>query len=266
MGAARHEAHRRHDPRRQHDRVRTGLELVDDLFDGHDRTPRREHRLLLHADEPPQLHVALAVGLLCVDDGDVELDRPHRGERLAGERARDGRDRGCVRHEVGADVATEDAERQTRGARDIARGHARVAVLLDLERPWPAVLDRIAEAVERPHARVAAPREDHLLRAARTDQLVVDDVRRHPHEGEVAAALPDDLVPGGVRDEVGEPLERDGVAVVDVALDGFSQRLDGRARPPQKSIGYCGARPVAMSSGRSAELFSHTSSIERLGE
>ena len=141
-----------------------------------------------------------------------------------------------------------------------------MAVLLDLERPGPAVLDRVAEPVERPDARVAAPREDHLLRAAGPDELVVDDVRRHPHEGEVAAALPDDLVPGGVRDEVGEALERDGVAVVDVALDGFPQRLDGRAGHLRSRSGTAERRPVAISSGRSAELFSHTSSIERLGE
>ena len=49
------------------------------------------------------------------------------------------------------------------------------------------------------------------------DQLVVDHVGRHAHEGEVAPALADDLVTGGVRDQVGEALHRDGVAVVDGA-------------------------------------------------
>ena len=33
----------------------------------------------------------------------------------------------------------------------------------------------------------------------------------------------------------------------------------------QNLIGYVGALPLAMSSGRSAELFSHTNSIERFG-
>ena len=38
----------------------------------------------------------------------------------------------------------------------------------------PVVLDRVAEAVQRADARVPAPREDELARAARADQLVVD--------------------------------------------------------------------------------------------
>ena len=36
--------------------------------------------------------------------------------------------------------------------------------------------------------------------------------------------LPDQLVPGGVRDQMREALERDGVAVADELLDGSSQR------------------------------------------
>ncbi len=89
MCPAGHEAHRRHDPRRQDDCVRARLELVHDLLDGDDRSSRREHRFLLHAHQTPELHVSLAVGLLRVDHGDVELDGLHRGEGLARERARD---------------------------------------------------------------------------------------------------------------------------------------------------------------------------------
>ena len=80
VGAAGHLAHRVDDPRRQHDRARQRRQLVDDLLDGDDRALRREHRLLLHADEAPELHVAVAVGPLGVDDGDVGVERRHRGE------------------------------------------------------------------------------------------------------------------------------------------------------------------------------------------
>ena len=55
------------------------------------------------------------------------------------------------------------------------------------------------------------------------DQLVVHHVGRHPHERQVAPALADDLVAGGVRDEVGEALERDRVAVVDELGHGLAQ-------------------------------------------
>ena len=82
-------------------------------------------------------------------------------------------------------------------------------------------------------------REHELPRAAHPDQLVVDDVGRHPHERQVAPPLPDQLVAGGVRDQVREALERDGVSVVHELAhrfgerDGLGHRLrtgtDGRA-------------------------------------
>ena len=50
-----------------------------------------------------------------------------------------------------------------------------------------------------------------------------------------APALPDDLVAGGVRDEVGEALEGDRVTVVDELGDGLAQRHDLR---PLRHRGY----------------------------
>ena len=136
----------------------------------------------------------------------------HRGELLAGERARQRRD-ARVRRKVAAAVAAQHAEREVRRAGRVRGRHARVRVLLELERRRPAVLDRVAEPVQRADAGVAAPREDELARAAHPDQLVVDDVRRHPDERQVAPLLPDQLVARGVRDQMREALERDGVAV-----------------------------------------------------
>jgi hypothetical protein len=106
------------------------------------------------------------------------------------------------------------AERQIRRARRVRRRHAGVRVLLELERLRPSVLDGVAKAVQRADAGIAAPREHELARAAHPDQLVVDHVRRHPHERQVPPALPDQLVPRRVRDQVREALERDDVAVV----------------------------------------------------
>ena len=129
--------------------------------------------------------------------------------------------------QVGAEVPAQNAERQVRGAGRVGGGHAGVRVLLDLERRRPAVLDRVAQPVQRADARVAAPREDELARAAHPDQLVVDHVRRHPDERQVAPALPDQLVAGGVRDQVGEALERDDVAVVHQVGDRFASETIG---------------------------------------
>ena len=47
-----------------------------------------QHGLLLHAEDAPDLHVASPIGALRVHDPDVRTQRGHRGEPLAGERAR----------------------------------------------------------------------------------------------------------------------------------------------------------------------------------
>src|SRR6185437_14301461 len=138
-----------------------------------------ERRLLLDADDPPELYVSCPVGLLRVDYRDVELDRAHGTQHLAGERADDLLDRRSLCGEVATRIAAEDGERKPRGPRCIAVRHSGMAVLLQLERLRPAALDRVTKPVETPYARVAAPREDETARAAHPDQLVVDDVRRH---------------------------------------------------------------------------------------
>ncbi len=79
MRAARHGDDGVDGPGRQDDRVRAeALEAIDDLLDGDDRRPGGQDRLLLHADDALDEHVAGAVGLLCVDDRDVG---PMRGDR-----------------------------------------------------------------------------------------------------------------------------------------------------------------------------------------
>ena len=88
----------------------------------------------------------------------------------------------------------------------------------------PAVLDRIAQPMQRADAGIAAPREGQLARAAHADHLVVDQVRRHADQVQVAPALADDLVPGGERDQVGEAFQRDARAVGDVRGDRLAQR------------------------------------------
>ena len=81
-----------------------------------------------------------------------------------------------------------------------------------------------------------------MRRAARADELVVDQVRGHPDERQVAPALPDDLVARGERDEVGEALERDGVAVADQLGHRLGQRHDLRHMGKASGTGRCGNR------------------------
>jgi hypothetical protein len=51
--------------------------------------------------------------------------------------------------------------------------------------------------------------------------LIVDQIRRHPDERQIAPPLPDDFVPGGERDEVSEAFQCHDVGVMNHFLDGL---------------------------------------------
>ena len=84
------------------------------------------------------------------------------------------------------------------------------------------------EAVQRADARIAAPGEFHSARRTGTNQLVVENIRRHADQKQILFALPDHFMTGGIGNQVGEPLHGDGVAVMHVFGNGFSQRNQSR--------------------------------------
>jgi len=135
---------------------------------------------------------------------------------------------GQVIGRTGPAVSPQHREREPGGAGRVPVRHAGVAVLLQLQRPWPGVLHRVTEAVQRADTRIAAPGEDQPARAAGADDLVVDHVRGHPDQRQVTALLPDQFMPGRERNEVGEALHGHGVAVMDGRGDGFGKRHDLR--------------------------------------
>ncbi len=226
MRASGDDRDRGHRPRRQHHLARHRRQGFDDLLDRDERSAGREHGLLLHAGDTPHLHVALGVGALGVNDRDVGLQCRHGGEHLAGEWAGHRLDVRGAAGQVGAAVAAQDGERKPGRAGNVAIRHAGMAVLFQLQRPGPVALDRVAKAVQRADARVAAPGEDEFGGATGADELVVDEVGRHPDEGEIASALPDDLVAGGERNQMRKAFERNDVAVVDQARDRLGKRGD----------------------------------------
>ncbi len=226
VGAARHLGHPGHRPGGQHHRAGAGLQLGHHLLDRDQAAPGREHGLLLHAGDAPHLHVAGPIGALRVHDRHVRVERGHGHQLLPGERAGDRLDGGGVRGQVGAPVAAQHRERQAGRAGHVPVGHAGVAVLLQFQRHRPGVLHGIAEPVQRADPGVATPGEDQLACAAGADHLVVDDVRGHPHQGEVPPALADDLLPSRHRNQVREALQRHHITVVDQVRDGVGQRDD----------------------------------------
>ena len=131
-----------------------------------------------------------------------------------------------AREEIGARVAAHQRARHPRCAGHVAVRHPGVAVLLELDRPRPAVLDRVAEAMQRAHARVAAVGEHQLARRADPEHLVVEQVRRHPDQLQLAPPLAQHLVAGGERDQVREALQRHRIAVVHELGDGLAERED----------------------------------------
>src|SRR5712691_11185589 len=160
--------------------------------------------------------------------------RGHGGKLFAGEGAGDALDPRVYLGKVDAEIAAEDREREPGRAGLVGVDHGGVGMFLDRERMRPAVLDRVAEAVQRAHPRVAAPGKHQLLRTAHADELVIEEVRRHADEREALAALADDLVSGRERDQVGEPLHRDHIAIPNGFLHRLGKRQKARHRtgPP----------------------------------
>ena len=146
-----------HDPVRQHDAIHGGRQFVDDFLDRDDQGAGSERGLALGADDAVHRHVAAPVRALCMQDRDVGIERGHRRQSLARERALDAADARIDGRQVGAEVAAQRRERQPGGAGAVGRGHAGVGVLVDLERRGPLVLDGIAQPMQRADARDCRP-------------------------------------------------------------------------------------------------------------
>src|SRR5579862_4271084 len=106
----------------------------------------------------------------------------------------------------------------------VGEGELRVRVLGERERLWPAVLHRIAQAMERADAGIAAPGEGEPRSAAHADQLIVDEIGRHADQMQIPPTLAHDFLSGGERDEMGEPLERHAGTVAHVRCNRLLQR------------------------------------------
>ena len=202
-----------------------GLEFVDDLLDGDDRSAGSENRLSLDPGDSPKTDVAFAIGLLGMDDGHVGVQGGNRCQFFTGERAGDGADIGVV-DQVGADVPAEDREGQPGGPGRIPGSHPGMGVLFDLERTGMPVLYRIAEPVQRTDTGVATPGEHQPGSTAHPDHLVVDQIGSQSDQRETGKTLTDDLVTGSEGDQVGETFHGHRVVVVDQFGDGILECCD----------------------------------------
>ncbi len=156
-------------------------------------------------------------------DGHIRPYRRHGGQTFAGEGAFDELDLVVDAGQLAAYIAAQHGQRQPSGAGLEGTRHGGVAVFENLDLVRPAFFDGIAQAVQRPDPRIAAPGEDHLPSATGTDQLVIDQIRRHADQRQIALALTDDLVSGSEGNQMGEAFHGHGSAVFDVACHRIMQ-------------------------------------------
>ena len=244
MGAPRLDHHRVHDEAGDDRSVGVGPDdlVGHDLFDHDDDAVGGEGRFLLAAQQAPDLGVARGRCPLRVDDRHI---RPERRDGIDGAIAVGRGDRSDERvgdRQIRLEIAPQREERQVHGPGRVAGDHPEVAVLLHLQRLLrDLALDPPPDRSQTADTRVPEPRKDKLAGDTGRDHLVVDDVRREAGEGQVAAALADDLVTGRERDEMGEALDGDRIAVVDELGDGVTHRCDlggaHRVSPPPRPRG-----------------------------
>src|SRR6266704_1317544 len=162
-------------PMRQHRGVRTrNAQVVDDLLYGHYHVGRRERGLFLHPDNPFDEHIPRAVRSLRVNDREIRSDGGNGGKPFTAEGTFDKPDTRVDPHQVRTLIPPEDCAGQTCCTGRVGIGHRRVAVLLQLQWLRPPVLNRVAQSVQHPYARIAAPGEDKLARTSHANELVIE--------------------------------------------------------------------------------------------
>ena len=106
------------------------------------------------------------------------------------------------------------AEGQSGRACGICRRKTGVRVLLQRDGPRPTFLYGIAEAMQQSQTRIACPGENQFPRAAHSNHLIENDVGSHSNKRQIAALLPDELVPGGKWNQMAEAFQRHGIAIM----------------------------------------------------
>src|SRR5712692_2493874 len=75
--------------------------------------------------------------------------------------------------------------------------------------------------MQRANPGIATPGKRQCAGTTSTNQLIVDQVRRHPDQMQIAFFLAQDLVPGSERNQMGKAFQRDALAVMDMLSDDF---------------------------------------------
>jgi hypothetical protein len=129
-----------------------------------------------------------------------------------------------MRANIGPGIAAQYGEGQARRTSDKPIRETSVSMFIEIQGVWPIMFDGVAKTVEGTHSGITAPRKNQLSSATRADQLVAYQIGRQSHQREITTSLPNYFVARGERDQMGEPLERDHVAIMNVRRDSRLQR------------------------------------------
>src|SRR5438105_4550426 len=170
------------------------------------------------------MSVSLLIGSLCLDNCHIRVERGHHGHFAIPIGAFDKLNLLINTGHVGAKVAAQREEREASCSSHVAPHHAIMGVLLKLKWSGNALFDGTTQAMQWANTGVAQVAEHHLARYACRDHLIVDQVRRHPNQCQVAAVLTYDLMASGKTDEGSKAFNSNRHAVMDILGDRLFQR------------------------------------------
>ena len=163
------------------------LVVRDDPLGGQDHTPGRHRHVEIHEREAVELGIAVGVGALDMDQGDVGLQRRHREQALAGERAVDLLSR-IAEHlaHPGAHHRAGRQERQAHGGGAITEPDRHMAPFLESSSTALGVVAH--DFRNAPDDTLAEPAGDDVGAGARSVEQITLGRDDAPRDGEILAA------------------------------------------------------------------------------
>ena len=125
--------------------------------------------------------------------------------------------------QIRIDILAHQPERQAARPRLIGHRHLSVRVLDVSQRRRPRGRDRIPKPVQRPNTGITRPGERHPTRAPHADHMVIDQIRGHADEMQIAPALADHFVAGCEWNEMSKAFHGHTLAIVHMALNRCGQ-------------------------------------------
>ncbi len=75
--------------------------------------------------------------------------------------------------------------------------------------------------MQRTDARIATPGKRQRAGTTSANQLIVDQVWRHPDQMQIVFFLAQNFVPGSKRNQMSETFQRHALTIVDISIDDF---------------------------------------------